>query len=196
MQTQKREGRSGERGELAMGQWCDGAEIRSHGEEAGYSSRGSGEGPWRGQALIWNIEGAGLYEGGASERAGPGPSTLEKARLWKGGTRAPSGRAGRSRKRQWWGRSRSGDWRRGRGPGQGSSCAEGTWESVRGRGLLQRESCSETPAGVGPGLLTQTLRTPRAGSEARPAHATEAAWRVFAAPGSTRRGNAATFVHV
>ena len=66
LQTQKREGRSGARGELAMGQWCDGAEIRSHGEEAGYSSRGSGEGPWRGQALIWNIEGAGLYEGGAS----------------------------------------------------------------------------------------------------------------------------------
>lgn len=51
LQTQKREGRSGARGELGMGQWCDRAEIRSHGEEAGYSSRGSGEGPWRGQAL-------------------------------------------------------------------------------------------------------------------------------------------------
>lgn len=42
----------------------------------------------------------------------------------------------------------------------------------------------------------QTLRSPRAGSEAGAAHATEAAWSVFAAPGSTGRGHAATFVHV
>lgn len=38
LQTQKREGRSGARGELGMGQWYDRAEIRSHGEEVDYSS--------------------------------------------------------------------------------------------------------------------------------------------------------------
>lgn len=55
-----------------MGQWCDRAEITSHGEEVGYSSCGSGDGPWRGQALVWNIKGAGPTEGRAGCERGSG----------------------------------------------------------------------------------------------------------------------------
>lgn len=55
-----------------MGQWCDRAEITSHGEEVGYSSCGSGDGPWRGQALVWNIKGAGPTEGRAGRERGSG----------------------------------------------------------------------------------------------------------------------------
>ena len=80
---------------------------------------------------------------------------------------------------------------------------ERVWGRDRERGeAWEGGNCwRETRAGVEPaagqgGFLTQALRSPRAGSEARAAHAMEAAWRVFTAPGGTGRGHAAAFVHV